>query len=80
MLLKKIPIFVDGTLRSDGPNTHSIKPHATVSRRAEAWGSLHYADYVDEKVEIARTTDRGSEITRCKALTPRWRAAHDDRP
>lgn len=55
MLLTQIPIFVYGTLRSDGPNAHLIAPDATDWQRAEAWGSLHYVDYVDEKGARART-------------------------
>lgn len=61
MLLKQIPLFVYGTLRSDGPNAQLVKPYVTVCRRAEARGSLHYVDYLDDQGEPARTVTYSPE-------------------
>jgi len=61
MMLTQIPIFVNGTLRSDGPNAHLIAPDATDWQRAEAWGSLHHGDDVDEKGACARTVNYSAE-------------------
>lgn len=61
MLLTQIPIFVYGTLRSDGPNAHLIKPYTTVCRRAEVRGALHYVDYVDDQDAPGRTVTYSPE-------------------
>lgn len=55
MILQDIPLFVYGTLRSDGLNARLLVPHIKRKELALAQGRLDRVDYINSEGETAHT-------------------------